>query len=56
MEYSTKQSITSKIVGWRCEEQCQHECMWTTIQEFTNKGYRIPQFYGKVNNTYFIYI
>lgn len=40
------QSFVNKLLLWSCEEECQYECMWETVEDFTIKGLQIPQFYG----------
>ncbi|XP_023655831.2 post-GPI attachment to proteins factor 3 isoform X1 [Paramormyrops kingsleyae] len=35
------------IKGWTCRDDCQYQCMWTTVGLYQAEGYSIPQFHGK---------
>ena len=40
--------FANRLLGWTCFEECQHDCMWSTVDAFVNDGMPIPQFHGKV--------
>ncbi|XP_068143758.1 post-GPI attachment to proteins factor 3 [Drosophila tropicalis] len=42
-----KQSIFDLITQWTCADECQYACMWRTVFAFFERGWPIPQFYGK---------
>ncbi|XP_022227796.1 post-GPI attachment to proteins factor 3 [Drosophila obscura] len=42
-----KQSIFDQIFQWSCADECQYGCMWRTVAAFAERGWSIPQFYGK---------
>ncbi|KAI4461846.1 per1-related [Holotrichia oblita] len=35
------------LLRWTCGDDCNYECMWQTVNGFEERGYRIPQFFGK---------
>lgn len=41
------QSFINKIFFWSCDEDCQYDCMWSTVQDFEERNQKTPQFYGK---------
>ncbi|KAL7640973.1 UNVERIFIED_CONTAM: hypothetical protein RMT77_008110 [Armadillidium vulgare] len=41
------QNIFNKLLFWSCEDECKYECMWHTTNAYLNKGWEIPQFFGK---------
>lgn len=32
---------------WSCKDECKYDCMWLTVDYFTDSGYTAPQFHGK---------
>lgn len=36
------------LVKWTCRDECGYECMWRATDQFLDRGWKIPQFYGKV--------
>lgn len=43
-----QQTIFDKLLQWSCADECQYGCMWRTVDAFIDRGWPIPQFYGKV--------
>ncbi|KAM8714400.1 hypothetical protein ACLKA7_014519 [Drosophila subpalustris] len=41
------QTIFDRIFGWSCADECAYGCMWRTVFAFLERGWPIPQFYGK---------
>ncbi|TDG50174.1 hypothetical protein AWZ03_003390 [Drosophila navojoa] len=41
------QTIFDRLFGWRCTDECSYGCMWRTVYAFMERGWPIPQFYGK---------
>lgn len=41
------QTIFDRIFGWSCADECSYGCMWRTVFAFLERGWPIPQFYGK---------
>ncbi|KAB7506733.1 Post-GPI attachment to proteins factor 3, partial [Armadillidium nasatum] len=50
------QNIFNKLLFWSCEDECKYECMWHTTNAYLNKGWKIPQFFGKVEYYYYLFI
>lgn len=48
-EFNSKQSNLLLMIGWNCEEECNYNCQWSTIDYLLNEKNitRLPQFYGK---------
>lgn len=42
-----KQPIYLKILAWSCLDDCKYNCMWDTVDEFQQRGWKTPQFHGK---------
>ncbi|KAH8253532.1 hypothetical protein KR032_005908 [Drosophila birchii] len=42
-----KQSVFDRLFQWSCADECQYGCMWRTVFAFFERGWPIPQFYGK---------
>ncbi|XP_037944922.1 post-GPI attachment to proteins factor 3 [Teleopsis dalmanni] len=42
-----KQSVFDKALQWTCADECQYGCMWRTVDAFLDRGWNVPQFYGK---------
>jgi len=42
-----KQSVFDRLFQWTCADECQYGCMWRTVLAFFERGWPIPQFYGK---------
>ncbi|XP_004522696.1 post-GPI attachment to proteins factor 3 [Ceratitis capitata] len=42
-----QQSIFDKAFAWNCADECQYGCMWRTVDAFAERGWDVPQFYGK---------
>lgn len=45
-EWEESRSFGETVVGWTCREECEYECMWSTVHVYGEHG-RVPQFYGK---------
>ncbi|XP_030387202.1 post-GPI attachment to proteins factor 3 [Scaptodrosophila lebanonensis] len=41
------QSIFDRLFQWTCADECMYSCMWSTVFAFMERGWPIPQFYGK---------
>ncbi|XP_056648960.1 post-GPI attachment to proteins factor 3 [Diorhabda sublineata] len=41
------QPLINKYTFWNCHHECEHECMWKTVEAFHERNWRTPQFYGK---------
>lgn len=37
-----------KLVRWTCKDECSYECMWRATDAFLDRGWKMPQFFGKV--------
>jgi len=47
-KFELNQSVYLKYLGWDCFDECKYECMWHTVDYFTEIEKRtVPQFYGK---------
>ncbi|EDX05897.1 GD10418 [Drosophila simulans] len=42
-----QQSVFDRLFQWSCADECQYGCMWRTVFAFFERGWPIPQFYGK---------
>ncbi|KAH8319946.1 hypothetical protein KR074_009737 [Drosophila pseudoananassae] len=42
-----RQSVFDRLFQWSCADECQYGCMWRTVFAFFERGWPIPQFYGK---------
>jgi hypothetical protein len=42
------QPLYLKITKWSCQDECRYDCMWKTVEAFSNRNWDIPQFHGKV--------
>ncbi|XP_014097852.1 post-GPI attachment to proteins factor 3 isoform X1 [Bactrocera oleae] len=42
-----QQSVFDKTFAWNCADECQYGCMWRTVDAFAERGWDVPQFYGK---------
>lgn len=45
--FNTRQPVSLRVMGWRCEDECKYTCMWSTVDAFQREKQRVPQFYGK---------
>ncbi|XP_048242357.1 post-GPI attachment to proteins factor 3-like isoform X2 [Haliotis rufescens] len=43
-----KQPYHLQLLQWNCTDECQYECMWSTVEAFRRDGSGVPQFHGKV--------
>lgn len=41
-------NLVDKLVRWTCRDECSYECMWQAKDAFLDRGWRTPQFFGKV--------
>ncbi|XP_060528949.1 post-GPI attachment to proteins factor 3 [Cylas formicarius] len=41
------QPLHLRLSLWSCRDECKYGCMWKTVDQFTARNWRIPQFYGK---------
>jgi hypothetical protein len=47
-DFSDRQPLILKALGWNCHEECKYECMWYTVDIFVNHyNLEVPQFNGK---------
>ena len=47
-EWRRSQATSQWLLGWSCEEECGHTCMWRTLAFLRGINFTvIPQFYGK---------
>lgn len=42
-----QQTIFDEMFLWICVDECQYHCMWKTVDAFLDRGWQVPQFYGK---------
>jgi hypothetical protein len=42
------QPLSLKLTKWSCQDECRYDCMWKTVEAFSNRNWDIPQFHGKV--------
>ncbi|KAL9913996.1 per1-like protein PGAP3 isoform 1-T1 [Glossina fuscipes fuscipes] len=42
-----QQTLFDKLFLWNCVDECQYGCMWRTVEVFKERGWAVPQFYGK---------
>ncbi|XP_023296507.2 post-GPI attachment to proteins factor 3 [Lucilia cuprina] len=42
-----QQTVFDRLLQWSCVDECQYGCMWRTVEAFRDRGWPIPQFYGK---------
>lgn len=49
MEFTNgyKQPFYLYLTRWTCDDECEYECMWKTVDAFHERNWRTPQFYGK---------
>uniref|UniRef100_A0A1B0A5P5 Post-GPI attachment to proteins factor 3 n=1 Tax=Glossina pallidipes TaxID=7398 RepID=A0A1B0A5P5_GLOPL len=43
-----QQTLFNKLFLWNCVDGCQYGCMWITVEVFKERGWAVPQFYGKI--------
>lgn len=41
------QPLSLKLTKWSCQDECRYDCMWKTVEAFSNRNWDIPQFHGK---------
>ncbi|XP_069683726.1 post-GPI attachment to proteins factor 3 [Periplaneta americana] len=41
------QPLYLQLTKWTCQDECRYDCMWKTVEAFTNRNWAIPQFHGK---------
>lgn len=47
-KFEINRSVYLKYLGWDCSDECKYDCMWQTVEIFTEKEKRdVPQFHGK---------
>lgn len=46
--FQETQSWIEGQLYWSCENECQYQCMWKTVEAFQKDDIAIPQFHGKV--------
>ena len=49
--YPAKLPVYLVIFGWRCADECKYTCMHKVTHHALARGWKIEQFYGKVNIT-----
>jgi hypothetical protein len=42
-----QQSWPYRLLQWSCYDDCQYNCMWKTVDDFSERGQPCPQFRGK---------
>ncbi|XP_046371176.2 post-GPI attachment to proteins factor 3-like [Haliotis rufescens] len=42
-----KQPYHLQLLQWNCTDECQYECMWSTVEALRRDGSGVPQFHGK---------
>lgn len=42
-----QQPVHLQVLFWDCKSECKYECMWKTVDQFEERGWKMPQFYGK---------
>lgn len=47
VNFTRRQSWYLRLFCWDCLSECEHECMWFTVNVATLRGYSVPQFHGK---------
>ncbi|XP_076461872.1 GPI-specific phospholipase A2-like PGAP3 [Babylonia areolata] len=45
--FLSQQPVHLVLLRWTCSAECQHSCMWHTVDAFVRDGSPVPQFYGK---------
>lgn len=45
--FTSRQPWHLRALQWDCPSECQHQCMWSTVNVVLHKGYPLPQFHGK---------
>ncbi|XP_048754690.2 post-GPI attachment to proteins factor 3-like isoform X2 [Ostrea edulis] len=45
--FKERQPWFEEKLQWTCEDECQHQCMWVTVEAFRKDTIDIPQFHGK---------
>lgn len=46
-DFYHQQPLLLRFLRWDCLDECKYQCMWQAVYWFTQKGMRVPQFYGK---------
>ncbi|XP_023721016.1 post-GPI attachment to proteins factor 3 [Cryptotermes secundus] len=41
------QPLYLQLTKWSCHDECCYDCMWKTVEAFSNRNWAIPQFHGK---------
>ncbi|XP_023210374.1 post-GPI attachment to proteins factor 3-like isoform X1 [Centruroides sculpturatus] len=45
--FATHQSWHLTVLGWKCDDECEYQCMWDAVYDFRKRKQPIPQFHGK---------
>ncbi|XP_077965794.1 GPI-specific phospholipase A2-like PGAP3 [Styela clava] len=45
--FQKNQPLPEKLLFWSCEDECRYQCMWQTVDIFTQNNQPVPQFHGK---------
>nr|XP_022305826.1 post-GPI attachment to proteins factor 3-like [Crassostrea virginica] len=45
--FRESQPWVEALLHWSCGDECQYQCMWTTVEAFRKDNIDVPQFYGK---------
>lgn len=49
-EFNSRQSGLLQLMGWNCEEECNYDCQWLTVDYLLKeRNVSNVQFYGKVS-------
>lgn len=43
----SKERIVDKVLRWNCQDECNYDCMFATVAAFAERGFEVPQFFGK---------
>lgn len=46
-KFTSNQSLIWRLTGWSCHDECNYNCMWHTVVEFSKFDQPVPQFQGK---------
>lgn len=49
-----KLDLILTLTHWSCDDECQYECMWKTVEAFKRRSWPVPQFFGKVGPSHHV--
>ena len=47
--FAVSQPYSHQLLLWDCTDECDYQCMWTTVDAYQRDGTPVPQFHGKVS-------